>query len=132
MEFEGRLILELPEQSGTSAAGREWRKKEWVLETLDARYPHKVCVQAFGEDRIANLHFEIGKCYAVGIDIESREWQGKWFTNVTALSCREIEAPGMSAPTQSAQTFAPQPQFGQPAAPSMTSPASDETDDLPF
>ena len=47
MEITGKIIAVLPEQSGVSKAGNEWKKQEYVLETHD-QYPKKVCFQIFG------------------------------------------------------------------------------------
>ena len=38
MEVEGKIILALPEQSGVSRAGNNWKKREYVLETHET-YP---------------------------------------------------------------------------------------------
>lgn len=142
MEFEGKVILELPMQSGTSKAGNPWKKREYVLETFGT-YPRKVKVYAFG-DRADRMPLEVGKDYRLGIDIESREFNGRWYTDVSMFSAQEIAGPGV-APQQAPYGAAPQPAygdapaaapqqapaFGAPAAPAFDSaPANDE--DLPF
>ncbi|MBQ1722305.1 MAG: DUF3127 domain-containing protein, partial [Muribaculaceae bacterium] len=38
MEIEGKIIMKLPLQSGTSKTGNNWSKQEYVLETQEA-YP---------------------------------------------------------------------------------------------
>ena len=46
MEINGKIIEILPEKSGQSAKG-EWRKQEYVLETVSS-YPKKICFMAWG------------------------------------------------------------------------------------
>jgi hypothetical protein len=136
MELEGTIIFDLPLQEGVSKAGRPWKKKEWVLET-PGMYPRRVKFHVFG-DRVDMLNFEVGKSYAVTFELESREFNGRWYTDVNVLAAR---------PTDGA--MAGQPVFSQPASqPSMGSPmqqpasvapapdpfagADNNTDDLPF
>ncbi|MDE6576706.1 MAG: DUF3127 domain-containing protein [Muribaculaceae bacterium] len=120
MEIEGRIIMDLPLQQGTSKAGNPWRKKEWVLETFGP-YPKKIVFYAFG-DRIETLQIEPGRDYTVSVDIESREFNGKWYTDVRAFAARPYSPPtpgSESAPYPSAApAYAPQPA----AAPSSFGP----------
>lgn len=139
MEIDGRVILDLPLQSGTSKAGNPWKKKEWVIETF-GQYPKKVKVQAFG-DRVDSLQIEMGKDYRLGIDIESREFNGRWYTDVSVFSAREIQQdnatygqPGYAPQGQPAQPVyaAPaQPGFGAPAQPGFVAPAAPAFDPAP-
>lgn len=40
MEVTGKIIVALPEVSGTSKAGNQWKKREYVLETLEIGRAH--------------------------------------------------------------------------------------------
>ncbi len=145
MEIEGRVIFDLPLQEGISRAGNPWKKKEWVFETLTA-YPKKVKITIFGEERVAQIPLEVGKTYVFSIEIESRDYQGRWYTDVNCFGAREIagsqEGVGGGMPfggnTVAAPAAAP---FGAaPAAPQGPgfapaggfSPSNDSSDDLPF
>lgn len=132
MELEGKIVIDLPLQSGTSKAGNPWKKKEWVLETF-GNYPKKVKIQAFG-DRVDNLHIEPGKSYRLGIDLESREFNGRWYTDVSVYSAQELvqQQPGYQQPSYGGE---PQTSFGQPqapAAPGFTAAPAGNDEDLPF
>ena len=48
MEIKGTIIAALPETSGVSKAGNQWKKKEYVLENTDSQYPRKVAFTCFG------------------------------------------------------------------------------------
>lgn len=121
MEIQGKLVHLLPEQSGTSASGNAWKKQEIVVETAEnPQYPKKICFTIFGEDRInSNLQgIKPGDEVKVSFDVESREYQGRWFSNVNAWRVEQVSAGAAAEPpnfTTSDGAF--------PAA---------EGDDLPF
>jgi hypothetical protein len=89
LEITGRVFSLLDEQSGSSQRG-EWKKREFVLETKET-YPKKICISCWNErvDDLKNLN--VGQDLKVSINIESREYQGKWYTDVRAW---KIEADG--------------------------------------
>jgi hypothetical protein len=81
MEINGKIIELLPEKSGESANG-PWRKQEYILET-DGQYPKKVCFMAWG-DKIDQFDIKQGENLVVSVDLESREFNGRWYTDVKA------------------------------------------------
>lgn len=81
MEITGKIIEILPEKSGESARG-PWRKQEYVLET-DGQYPKKICFMAWG-DKIDEFGIAEGEVLTAAIDLESREFNGRWYTDVKA------------------------------------------------
>ncbi|MBD5299666.1 MAG: DUF3127 domain-containing protein [Bacteroides sp.] len=148
MELEGKIIQELPMQSGTSKAGNPWKKREWVLETFGS-YPRKVKFHVFG-DRADSMRIEPGKNYSLSFDLESREFNGRWYTDVSVYAARELQpegapsyAPGYGGEPnmgygQPQGGFNPggapgfgAPSVGGPAAPNFTAPAGGD-EDLPF
>lgn len=80
MEVSGKIIAVLPPQGGMSKAGREWKKQEYVLETHDS-FPRKVKFDFFG-DRVDQFKLNIGDEVTVSFDIESREFNGRWYTDI--------------------------------------------------
>ena len=141
MEISGRIIAVLPEQGGVSKAGNEWKKQEYVLETHD-QYPKKVCFQIFGADRIAQAAIQPGEELTVSFDIDSREYQGRWYTSIRAWRVQQ----GDQTAAQPAAQAAAQPVAAPAAAPAAAAPqpapaantqvfdasADDESGDLPF
>ena len=91
MEITGKIIAVLPEVGGTSKNGNEWKKQEYVLETSE-QYPKKVCFQIFGSDRIAQAAIVQGEDVTVFFDIDSREYMGRWFTNINAWKVDKVAA----------------------------------------
>lgn len=81
MELKGIVSQILAEQSGSSPSGG-WRKQEFVLE-IPGTYPKKVCIAIWGNN-IDSFGLKEGEEVTASIDVESREYNGKWYTNVKA------------------------------------------------
>ena len=131
--FEGIVFAILPEQSGTSARG-EWHNQNVVFEMqTNSPYPRKVSVKFFNKrDEVARL--VVGAAYKVTFDVESREYQGRWYTDVVG---RRIE-PKEAAQMAQAQYSEPLPTVAPMAAPmpteepAMPAQSAAVVDDLPF
>lgn len=129
LTISGRIALILPLQQGTSKAGNPWKKQSYVLET-GGQYPKKVCFSLFG-DKVDQFPLQVGQEVTVSIDIESREFNARWYTEVNAWN--------VTYASQQPQAPAPQPPVAQPAptpAPTQPQPAPQPqpqaADDLPF
>lgn len=133
MEITGKVVAVLELQSGTSKKGSEWKKRDFVIETLDEKFPKKVCFTLFG-DR-ADACPSIDSVVNVAFDIDAHEYNGKWFNSVNAW---KVE-PASTATVQVAQQATnPSPAVTvQPAVtaaqPSETKPQTESAgSDLPF
>ena len=120
LEISGKIIEILEVKSGQSANG-EWRKQEYVLET-EAQYPKKVCFMAWG-DKIDQFNIQKGETLEVSIDLESREYNGRWYTDVKAWKVSRDDATAGSPPP-----FADQDRY----APSSVDSSPIGNDDIPF
>lgn len=141
LEIVGKLIKVLPEVSGQSQKGA-WSKQEFILETLDASYPKKVCLTAWG-DKVADLkQFGDGDTLKATFSAESREYNDRWYTELRAFRIegaegggQEPSGAGYSAPSsRPAQQAAPArpAQQSQPAGMPFNTTFDDESNDLPF
>lgn len=150
MEVTGKIILALPEVSGTSKMGNPWKKREYVLETIES-FPKKVHFDFFGE-KADQFVLNPGDTIKLSFDIESREYNGRWYTSIRGWKAEPATegapAPGQAYPDarQVAPAFPqPAPGFGAQAPayaapqapagsfPTPTPPApADNNDDLPF
>ncbi|UBM60846.1 DUF3127 domain-containing protein [Marinilongibacter aquaticus] len=81
MEISGNIIQVLPLQTGEGRNGA-WKKQDFVIET-EGQYPKKVCVSMWGDKIDASL-IQVGQSVTASIDIESREYNGRWYTDVRA------------------------------------------------
>lgn len=131
--FEGIVFAILPEQSGTSARG-EWHSQNVVFEMQNnSPYPRKVSVKFFNKrDEVARL--VTGAAYKVTFDVESREYQGRWYTDVVGRRVEPKEAAQVAqAPySESIPTSAPITAPMPTEEPAMPSQSAQVVDDLPF
>jgi len=130
MEISGKIIQVLPEQGGISkTSGKEWKLQAYVLETQE-QYPRKVHFEVFGEDRIKANPCQLDDIVTVSFDIESREFNGRWYTSIRAWKIQQgvVDAAApqivpaaqpVAAPQANVETF-------------DATAGVDETTDLPF
>ncbi|MFK7886089.1 MAG: DUF3127 domain-containing protein [Gammaproteobacteria bacterium] len=81
MELAGKITHVLEEKSGSSARGA-WRKQEYVVE-IPGDYPKSVCFMVWG-DKIDQFRIKQDEQITVHFDLESREYNGRWYTDVKA------------------------------------------------
>ena len=82
MEITGRILQILPLQEGTNKNGNPWRKQEFVIET-ESQYPKKVLIMLWG-DKVGQIRLQEGSRITAHIVLESREYNGRWYTEVRA------------------------------------------------
>ena len=136
LELTGKLTRKLAVQNGQSARGA-WCKQEFVLEFQDGNFPASACFNVWGEDKVKELEaYQLGDDLTVSFHINSREFNGKWYTDLKAWKIART-APAQASP-------APAPTFTAPGiedlpagfAPQASAPTVDNIpdggDDLPF
>lgn len=121
MDINGKVIQLLALQTGEGKNG-QWKKQDFVIET-DGTYPKKVCISAWG-DKIDTSLLKIGNMINVSFDVESREYNGRWYTDLRAWRIDGQSAGGDSSPSYA--------QSSSPAAPSAIPASLEGEDDLPF
>jgi hypothetical protein len=118
MQITGTLVQKLEKIKGNTVKG-EWQKQEFIISVGD-KYPKQVCLSAWGErcDELENI--QIGDTVTAELEISSREYNGKWYTEARAWKFLNInQAPKVQENTQ-------------PATQSNASNKEEEKDDLPF
>ncbi len=88
MEISGKIIAILPIQSGQGKNGL-WRSQDFVLETGD-QYPKKVCFNLFN-DKIDKFPIAMNDNVTVSIDIDAREYNGRWYNTIRAWNVKKEE-----------------------------------------
>ena len=131
VELTGRITQILPLEQGLSKAGNAWRKQVFILETQD-QYPRKVAISLLN-DNIDKLPLQAGAVVTANLDIESREWNGKWFTEVRAWQVTYPQAQPVAQATQPTTQAYTQQAYTQPVATPAPAPAQPQAaEDLPF
>ena len=81
MQITAKLVQLLPLQTGVSRNG-EWKKQDIIVETND-KFSKKLCISIWG-DKINPSQLTPGNTLTIDFDIESREFNGRWYTDVKA------------------------------------------------
>lgn len=120
--IEGKIFAILPETKGMSAKG-EWVSQDFVLKT-EEDYPKNICFTIFGVDKIKEANIRVGDVVSIGVNLESREFKGRWYTSIKAWS---VKKKSEARQQQSAPTPPPSQPRRNYAATSQV-----DTDALPF
>jgi hypothetical protein len=116
-------------------------KQTFILETV-GQYPKKIALDVW-DDKIA---FALNESVVVDINLESREYNGKWFTNATAWrkgGAQPVANPVQTAAAPAAQAPAPVVATPKPEGATLPPPknppviqglppSDDDMDRLPF
>ena len=140
MELFGKIIAALPERSGVSARGNNWRSITYVLETQE-QYPKHLAFDVTN-DKITELNIQVGESLNVQFDINAREYNGKWYNSVSAWNVvrpqqqnnQYIPQQGYQQPIQGYQQPMPQQPAPQPVQPPFPpqQPQTAQQGNLPF
>lgn len=122
MDVKGRVEQLLPVQTGTSKAGKEWSKQEFIIET-EEQFPKKICFTLFG-DKVSLLNgISVGQEVEVFFNVESREFNGRWYHNINAWRINPVQADAPDGPDFTPGDIPPPPPASNNEPP---------VDDLPF
>lgn len=133
MEITGKVVAVLEITSGTGKNGNEWKKRDFVIETADEKFPKKVCFTLFGDK--VNTCPMIDTTVTVSFDINAHEYNGKWFNSINAW---KVDHASPATVQVAQQATNPSPAVtAQPAVtaaqPSETKPQTESAgSDLPF
>jgi hypothetical protein len=103
MEITGKIINILPEETGQGKNGL-WKKQSFIIETQE-QFPKKVCIINWG-DKVDLKSNGINSEVTVSINVESREFNGKWYTDVKAW--RMIKADSGKTSSTTAEYIPPE------------------------
>jgi hypothetical protein len=118
--IKAKLVKILSQESGVARTGNQWKKQEFVVETQD-QFPKKVCFTLFN-DKVNLLNgINEGEELEISFDIESREFNNKWYHNLNAWKIERM--------VHKVETSF-QPPFSEADIPAE--PFTGEPDDLPF
>ena len=84
MEIEGIITAVFAKQSGTSKAGREWTKQDFILE-VEGQYTRHILFTRMGAEKIDKYPTINGQHVKVSFGIDAREYNGKWYNSITAF-----------------------------------------------
>lgn len=106
MEIKGKVVQVLPMEGGTSKSGNQWSKASLIVEVAEnPQYPKKVKISNM-KNADAFSKIAVGSEATFKVEIESREFNGRWYTEV---NCWGWDAPQAAQPTATAPQQVPQP-----------------------
>ncbi len=111
MELKGKLEQKLSIEKGTSKAGKDWKKQTIIINNGD-QYNPQTAISFFGDDKVKMLeNFSEGAEIVVGVNISSKEFNGKWYNQIDGWKVNLVGS--------------------KPVSPELNN-SDTETDDLPF
>ena len=122
-ELEGKVYKIGTEVTGEGQKGT-WRKIDFMIEYLDGQYPKKAGFSAWTDKVDMVKGFQIGETITVHFNVESLEYNDKFFNDFRVWKIQIGGTAGASA--ASSTQSAPQAVSAEP----MSAPTAD--DDLPF
>ena len=126
LELEGRIAQKMNVQSGTTARGA-WSKQEFIFEYQEGNYPTKVVMHVWGDDKVKELDkYQVNDKVKVSFNLSSREYNGRWYTDVRVWRIEPAQAGASVQPSYAAPM---PPAAPMPTVDDMSEPADD---DLPF
>ena len=73
-------------ETGTTKSGKEWRKREFVIEHESGNYPKIVSMAAMNSACDHLDQFDVGDVVQVEVSVESRKSSsGKYYTNINCF-----------------------------------------------
>ena len=93
----------MDEQSGQSSHG-DWRKREFIL-TTEGDYPKQICMVQWG-DNIDKVIIGVGEKITASIDISSREYNDRWYTDVKVWKVERAPEHGLGVSASAAKAAA--------------------------
>lgn len=124
MDIQGKFIRLLEPVTGQGKNG-PWKKQEFILE-IPGDFPKKLCI-ANWNDKADLQGLKEGDEVKAFIDVESREFNNKWYTDVKIW---KLERTAAAPPASKSDAFGAPPDFSAPPPAPEDEVSTD--DDLPF
>ena len=104
MEIRCKFVSADAETTGTTNNGTQWTKRHFVCETL-GQYSKKMAFQLWNDKTQLVTNCKTGEEITVKFDAESREYNGKYYTDLKAFEVVRTAQPvqAQAAPVQQQQ-----------------------------
>ncbi len=93
MKVTGKITKVLDTQKGTSAAGKNWQKLSFILETTED-YNNLYCFDVFGDEKVEQFlkYNKVGQDVDVSFNVQTNEYKGKYYTSLQSWKIFKAEA----------------------------------------
>ena len=105
MKVTGKIENILQTQTGTTKAGKQWKKTSFVVKT-DDEYNNLYCFDVFGEEKVDKFlqYNSKGDVVDVDFNVKTNEWKGKYYTTLQSWRCSKDDAQTTAQETVQATT----------------------------
>lgn len=123
LQITGR-ILSIGE---TEQVSDKFSKRTFILDITEGTFEKKVALQMTQQKCAILDGYQVGQTVTASINLESREHNGKWYTNATCWMLKAATTPQPEAPKTSGN-YDP----GSVESKGYYNPSPENVDDLPF
>lgn len=139
LKIVGTVAKLMPISKGVSSTGREWVKQDIVMSMTDGQFVRHFAASVMGQDRIDNFNLRVGDNIIASIDVDAREYNGRWFNSINIWKVERVgsnvnnhvSSGSQQSSSQSQNVQQPTEHKQQPQQPTNAS-AYNNSDDLPF
>lgn len=91
MQLTGKIIRIFPIEGGESKSGKPWQKQNFVIEYQDGNYQRKALITGKSEPILFTIsQIKPGDTVNCFVSVEAREWNDRFFTDVTAWKIEKL------------------------------------------
>ena len=102
MEYSGKIVEVGELKSGTSSkTGNGWCSCQYVMLDASSQREKHIAFEVFGKEKIDEFDIQAGDNVTVTLDLESRVWNQRWFTNVRCVKCEKEKPQQVEEPAKS-------------------------------
>jgi hypothetical protein len=130
MQIQGIITRILPLQTGTTKSGSEWAKQGYVLLTKE-RYAKLVYFELWGQ-AVDTEAAEVGQEVVAYLNVESREWGGRFYTELSAWRVERVRHDVAAEVKAAAEEVNAAAEGTTPVAEAVATPAADTNEGFPF
>ena len=90
IKIVGTIEKLMPIQKGVSSTGREWVKQDIVMSMTNGQFVKHFAASVMGQDRIDNFNLRVGDNIIASIDVDAREYNGRWFNSINIWKVERV------------------------------------------
>lgn len=94
LEVKGTITKVLDKVTGTKKDNTgDWVKQSFLIDTKE-QYNNILCFEVFGDEKVENLnkYNKVGDEVTVAFNVNTNEWQGKYFTSLSAWTIKKVDS----------------------------------------
>ena len=90
----GTIEKLMPISKGISASGREWVKQDIVMSMANGQFVKHLAATVMGQERIDNFKLRVGDNIVAYLDIDAKEYNGRWYNSINIWKVERVGANG--------------------------------------